>query len=319
VVKNKSVIIVALFIFFVNLSCGWSKETQDNPTLDAPQLTTEVESLPDLNLNTIETDDIGPATNEVQDYSTEVIITAPETNGACDNVLYPLEPGRNWTYQVKSKGDTSLINLATKEVQENQATVQLVEIGSGNSKEYTIFCQDGAILNFPIIMLENFLWNGIGTIDITYVDGVFAPSYQTLSDHGWKTAWFGNYVATGNINTNINGEPLSGSIRDSTLSIQWRIPDSGGKPLDPIQVEAGSFTETLHLDRDLFLNFTADLERGGNPFSITGTFSLYTTIWFQPNIGLLKAETTQADLKIFGIDFPIEIESTIELIEYGKE
>jgi hypothetical protein len=88
----------------------------------------------------------------LQDGSFVITITAPETIGNCNNVLYPLEPGSNWTYQARNNGNISLISLVVKEAGENQAAVQMVDNESGNSKEYTIFCEDGAILNFLLLL-----------------------------------------------------------------------------------------------------------------------------------------------------------------------
>ena len=43
---------------------------------------------------------------------------------------------------------------------------------------------------------------------------------------------------------------------------------------------------------------------------------LYTHLWFEPHTGLLKQEIERANIEVYGISFPVVMDSTIELVEF---
>jgi len=49
---------------------------------------------------------------------------------------------------------------------------------------------------------------------------------------------------------------------------------------------------------------------------VTGTLTLRTTQWYEPFTGLLKSQIDSGEVSTLGINLPIAVKGTIELVEY---
>ena len=260
---------------------------------------------------------IDEQSNEITSPSdSKPLIPLPSTTEQCVNVLYPLRLGHEWIYQVENPYGTSQISLQVSDVNGDHAIITLTDLDTGQSSEVTVNCQDGAILNFPDIMLAALLTAGNTELNIVYVDGVFAPGYDTLNENNWNYQWTGTYHASGKFDVVLNGKQIAGNLQESPLTITWQIPEIGEELISPVQVPAGIFPYAIKLNRVLSFDFTAELEGDSQVDQLSAVLNLYAVMWFEPNLGLLKQEIVQADMEVFGVSFPINIESTINLIKY---
>lgn len=251
----------------------------------------------------------------------EAVVPPPPEEGACANVLYPLIPGYQWVYEVSWEDETSQIGVSVSEVSENEATVNAIYLGSGATTEATITCQDGAILGFPTILL-GFLFGDVeGSIDVEHQDGVFMPAHKTLEDNDWNYDWVSEYKASGIIEAEIDGDQVTGRLDESPLSISWSTLEEGEDSFafDPVTVKAGQYPEAIKLHHETRLDFSAELEEGGLSTSLSAAIITQSSSWFQPNVGLLRQEIEQASARVYGINFPIAVDTTIELVEFRIE
>ncbi len=267
------------------------------------------------------TEDIVKGEPSPEPTESDAIVPTPPDEGACANVLYPLIPGYQWVYEVSWEDETTQIGVSVSEVTENEAKVNAVYLGSGVTSEATITCQDGAILGFPTILL-GFLFGDVeGNIDIEHQDGVFMPAHQTFENNDWNYDWVSEYKASGVIEAEIDGDQVTGRMDESPLSISWSTLEEGEDSFafDPITVKAGEYPEAVKLRHETRLDFSAELEEGGMSTSLSAAIITQSNSWFQPNVGLLKQEIEQASAKVYGISFPIAVDTTIELVEFRIE
>ena len=97
----------------------------------------------------------------------------PIDSGPCGNVLYPMIPGNEWIYQITTSEDSSQIGVTVTQVNGNQATLNALYLDNGITSETTIDCDDGAILNIPIVLL-GFIYGDLdGFFEIEHINGVF--------------------------------------------------------------------------------------------------------------------------------------------------
>ncbi len=240
----------------------------------------------------------------------------PAESGPCANVLYPLVVGNQWIYELTSEGETYQISLTVSQVEGNEATLNTLNIGTGIMTETIVTCDDGAILNFPILMLDFLLGEVDGSLEIEHIDGVFAPSYQTLDAHSWDYAWTGNYAATGLIEIDDEGDVITGRLDESPLVMEWHTLGVGEATLDSVTVIAGEFPEAIKLQRKITIDVDAQIESEGETMALAATLIVETSLWFEPNQGLLKQEVDQASIAVGGISFPIILDGVIELVEF---
>lgn len=251
----------------------------------------------------------------------DALVPPPPEEGACANVLYPLIPGYQWVYEISWEDETTQIGVSVSEVTQDEATVNALYMGTGATTEATITCQDGAIVSFPTILLGFLFGDAEGSIDIQHQDGVFMPAYNTLEDHNWDYQWVSEYTASGVIQAEIDGDQVTGRLDDSPLSISWNTleKEEDAFAFDPITVQAGDYPEAIKLRHETQLDFSAELEEGGVTTSLSAAIITKSSSWFQPNLGLLKQEIEQASAKVYGISFPISMDTTIELVEFRIE
>lgn len=240
----------------------------------------------------------------------------PADGGACANTFYPMIPGYQWVYEITSQGETSQFSLTVSEVTGNQATLHMLSLGSGVTSETIIECNDGAILSFPVVMLGFLLGEADGNLKIERQSGIFAPNYTTLSEQNWDAEWSGEYLASGTIEAQIEGNQASGKLEESPLHVQWNTPGADKAIFEAISVRAGQYPQAIKLERQIEFDFIAEVTEDGASMSLDATITLQNNLWFEPNMGLLKQEIEQASAKLYGVNFPIEITGTMELVEF---
>jgi hypothetical protein len=230
-------------------------------------------------------------------------------------VLIPLVLGRQWTYQKMSFGGetatpdplTSKFGISVAEVTDSQAILNLVDLTTGTTTRSTVDCQDGAILNFPLMTLGSLFGNSlVGDVEITYASGIFLPSEADLVASNWNMQWQGEYLAAGTITFISAGQQTSIILEDSPVSTTWQ--NAGQETMTvPAGTYENAYKVTRHTQAEATLNFEG--------FMTAATLNFDTIHWFAPTIGLIKTEIVSATLATFGITFPIETTGSVELTE----
>ncbi len=295
--------LLTLLVLLTGLGCKLFTQAIEN-ALPREQATTLPEAPPTATENATP-----PQTNDL-------IPPPPAAAGACANTFYPLVPGYQWIYALNSGDETSRVSLTVAEVQGNQATIQALYLDSGVTTTTTVECRDGAILNFPMVLLGFIFGNASGTLQIQHQDGIFAPAYATLTANNWDLSWRGEYLASGEFSATIEGDTATGTLNNSPLTMEWQTPGAGESIFDNVSILAGDYPRAIRLRRDLTFDFTAELQQGGDKVSLAAVLKVENDLWFEPNLGLLRQEFRNATIQVFGVNFPIETPGSVELIEF---
>ncbi len=307
----RSVVFLISILFLTSLSCSLVSQIS-SPAASSADETTESNSVPSTE-STLLPETAPPPDQLLGDG----LVPPPSADGgACANTFYPMIPGYQWIYEVTAEGETNQISLTVTEVNGNQATLHALYLKSGVTSETIVDCDDGAILSFPVVML-GFLFGDVdGDLTMVHQSGVFAPNYQTLSDQNWDAEWAGEYLASGTLAAQIEGQPATGTLEESPLHMQWNTLGAGQAIFETVSVKAGNYPQAIKLERQIDFDFTAEVTENGTPMSLKAAITLQNNLWFEPNIGLLKQEIDQASVKLYGVNFPIEMTGTMELVEF---
>jgi hypothetical protein len=244
------------------------------------------------------------------------LVPPPLNNDACTNTFYPLIPGYQWVYEVTSEGETSQFGLTVSKIDGNQATLNALYLDTGVTTEIIVDCQDGAIVNFPILLL-GFLFGDVdGEMNLEHKSGVFMPSYETFVANHWDHTWTSQYSAFGEVNAEVDGNQVTGKLEESPLDMEWNTLRAGEAIFEGVTVEAGNFPRAVKFQREAKLDFTAEFTEDGQQVSLSAVLILNTNLWYEPNMGLLKQEIERASAKVYGVNFPITMDGVIELVEF---
>lgn len=227
-------------------------------------------------------------------------------------MLYPLEVGNQWVYQYQDSDAGGQVGLSVSQVEDSQATLQTLSLGTGITSTTTLMCDGGAVTGLPFTLLGALFTDISGTLEVETVAGVFAPSYETFAATGWDYHWEGSYLLTGVLRFESEGQTYTAYLDESSLNLAWRTAGGGEGLFDAVQVAAGSFPRALKIYLDAHLDFQVEAQG----FKLPAKLALKNTLWFAPHTGLLKQRTDQADLTVFGGTYPVVVTSALELVEF---
>jgi hypothetical protein len=292
--------IVALMILFVSIS-ACSPGQLFGPTLT----TTPTTTLTPTNTPT--------PTKTATLTNTPTLTATPVPNGPCDNPLLPLGTGNQWTYRVTTTSGESRFSLTSLGRQDGANIVALVEYSDQKNNltiRDSVICQDGAIVNYPLFVLNMLFSDYLDKYIDTYHESVdYAPNYQSLIQNNWALNWQAGYLTENEV-----------YLRDPSGGIDLYIPINTHIELsfylngswESVTAPVGNFPQTLKITQDFSLPVTIT-----SPGSGTGTgdsLKISTTQWYEPYIGLVRAQITSAFLH--GV-LNLPIESTLELVEFA--
>jgi len=317
--STRSIIITLSLMLLASLACGLISQVAPEviplSESDSAHLEDEEQSLSEKTTSEDTQDGLADG-NTLSD----VLVPPPPNNGGpCANTFYPMIPGNQWIYEVASEGKTSQISLTVSEINGNEATLNALYLETGVTTQAVVECQDGAIINYPIMLLGLIFGDVGGEMTIEHVDGIFTPNYETMLNNNWDHSWTGKYLASGVINAEYEGDMITGRLEDSPLEIEWNTLGAGEAIFEAITVRAGEFPRAIKLEREAEFDFTAEMVEEGQTISLSAVLNLQNNLWFEPNIGQLKQKIEQATLKIYGINFPIEMTGTVELVEFRPQ
>jgi hypothetical protein len=253
------------------------------------------------------------ATNTLIPPPTITPTATPVPNGPCDSPLLPLTTGNQWTYRVTTEGGEALYTLEALNRQDGNNIVVIVEfIDQKNNVTVNepVVCVDGAIENFPLFVMSMHFSNYLSEDFNTYHDtGIYTQSYQTLVENNWSMKWGAEYLTEDYFNLK---NPMGGSdlvvMQSSVIHLTFETDGTR----ETVAVPAGSFPQTLKILHSFSFPATLTLPTGG----IGSVIKLDTTQWYEPYVGLIRAQVDTATLSFNQQILNLPMVSTIELVEF---
>ena len=279
-------ILGAMLIFLLLSACGTSSQSTALPTAT---------NLPPTNIPT----EIPP---------TATLTPTPLPEGPCANVLYPLLPGNEWVYQTSgAEGQARMIFQVTG-VENDLASFHVIDEGSGVTTNDTVRCQDGAVVNLPLIYISLLLSDYLDGVLNTYQDeGLTAPSYQTFEENDWSFSWSVDKLVEQPVSVRVPGLQSGHILPNNIIKIQSETTNTR----EAVTVPAGTFSQAILVTNELRAPIT--VENSG------ASFIVKYREWYEPYVGLLKIQTDSASLDYSGVPIPFPLDKKLELVEYKVE
>jgi len=238
---------------------------------------------------------------------TFTITPTPAPNGPCDNPLVPLVIGNQWKYRVTTESGEKEYNLKVLERRDSGNILMLVEFGDQDTTvQERVVCLNGAIEGFPLFVMDMLFADRLNKFMNTYHDtGLYAPSHASLAENGWVLDWKVFYLTEeGAQIKNPNGPPDLLIGPSSPINILFHMDGSR----EAVTVPAGEFPQALNVTH----NFTLSATLG----SYGGHLTLETTQWYEPYVGLVRAELDSASYTMGGPRLSVPMKSILELVEF---
>ncbi|MFZ5910314.1 MAG: hypothetical protein ACOYYU_09890 [Chloroflexota bacterium] len=233
----------------------------------------------------------------------------PKPQGPCDNFLYPLAPGNTWVYQTTGANGQARMTFQVTGIEGDLARIRVVDEENGVTTDDTARCEQGAIVNLPLVYLSLLLSDYLDGVLNTYQEsGVTAPSLLMFTENNWNYSWQVKKLVEQPVKVSPPGTELSGGIlRSNVMTL-----DSHTQGLrEAVNAPAGTFPQALLVDSEL----TSPVTIGGSG----GVFKVQYKEWFEPYVGLLKIEAVSGSVDTTGFPVPLPISKTLELVEYHFE
>ena len=245
---------------------------------------------------------------------TPTLTATPVPNGPCDNPLVPLGVGYQWTYRLYNPQGESGFFITSPEIQTGANVVVRLEYTDPEKlKSYpdSAVCLNGAIVNYPLFVFNMLVSDYLDYyIDTYHMSVNYAPSYQELVWSNWRLDWQSVYLTESESTLQ---DPAGGPAMFIPKNTQMQVAFTTDKQFEAVSVPAGDFPQAFKLNQDytvpvLFI----DAAGGGGSGAI---LRINTTQWYEPYLGLLRAEITGASLQ--GTQtFPLE--GRLELIKFAR-
>lgn len=239
--------------------------------------------------------------------------STPVPNGPCDSPLLPLMTGSEWTYRATTEKGESLYTLKALNRDDGRNVIILVEFtdqNNGTTVLEPVVCLDGAIENFPLFVMDMHFADYLVKDFNTYHDtGIYTPSYQTLVENNWSMVWPLKYLTEDYVNIK---NPMGGSdlvvLQSSFIDLSFETDGMR----EAVTVPAGSYPQALKVLHSFSFPVTLTLPTGGTG----GVLTLDTTQWYEPYVGLVRAQVDKASLSFNQQEVTVPVVSTIELVEF---
>ena len=236
----------------------------------------------------------------------------------CKNVLYPLIRDNQWVYQLDYSGQSEDLNMSKFAISVSKTTDSMAEIGildydTGVVTKSEVLCSDGSIINFPFTELNMLLADVEGNLNLEYVSGIFIPSKSDFDQQNWENSWRTEYSASGVIHAEMEGEKITAELNSSSVTMDWKVVSTG----DSVNTIAGSFNDVVSIERSVSIDIESmQAEIEGTSMNLSTTLKIDSILYFAPNIGLIKQDIENATVRFFGVDFPVGIGGSMELLSY---
>lgn len=239
----------------------------------------------------------------------------PVPSGPCDNPLLPLATGNEWTYRVTTGSGESLYTLKTLDRNDGRNIVIMVEFTDQKDSVTVVepvVCMDGAIENFPLFVVSMHFADYLEKDFNTYHDtGVYSPGYPTLVENDWHMSWDVEYLTedAAEMKSPMDGQALF-VMQSSFIRLSFEMDGTR----EAVTVPAGDFPQAVKSLHSFSFPVTLTLPTGATGSILT----VNTTQWYEPYVGLVRAQVDSASMLLYGQDVPVPMVSVIELVEFRK-
>jgi hypothetical protein len=237
----------------------------------------------------------------------------PVPDGPCDNPFLPMVQGNRWLYQATGSEASYRMELSVLAVENDRATIQIVDLqnGSGPYQE-VIRCRNGDLENFPMIFESLLLYQYFHRLFNTYyLTGFYVPSYSKLAEAGWSYTWQNELLSEERVRADYPELGVAVDVLENrNFTLTWQTDPTP----EPLTVPAGTFFGAVRVNhhlKSLVTVFLINLSTG-----TPGSLEVQSTEWFQPYVGLVKAQVDQLGLTQYGTPYPVEYQMLVELIEF---
>ena len=247
--------------------------------------------------------------------STPTPTPTPVPGGPCDNPLTPLVQGNEWLYRSTGANGVSRQKVTIGAVGEDRAEITMVDLDTGQTVRDVIFCTQGDIENFPVLFISMLLADYVDHVINTYhTTGVYAPSYSILAQKGWTYSWETEYLSEETVLVKVPGTTLIAYISANAIfKYDWQVENIRAA----VTVPAGPYPQALKVTQTwqtpITLMGLPDVQATG----VGGVLSVETIQWYEPYIGLLKAQVTAVTVWVPGLlEVPLTLDRVIELSSF---
>ena len=236
----------------------------------------------------------------------------------CDNIFYPLAAKNSWSYrlnfdQIASDGNPDLV-VTVSESSPDSALISTSDYTISQVTQSTATCRQGAVVDFPVTELNLVLGMFSGDLDMKYESGIFMPSLQEFEANDWALEWETVYRANGNLQGSYEGDTITAELIDSPVKMRWKIIGTD----ETLEVPAGKFENLVKVDRVISFDVSRlQTTIEGSEVNISTTLIVDTVLWYAPHVGLVNEDIESASVKFYGIGIPVEIDGSLELLEYS--
>jgi len=238
---------------------------------------------------------------------TPTLTPTPVPEGACANVLFPLLPGSEWIYQSSGSGGLSRMIFQVISVENELASIHVVDEKIGITTDDTVRCEDRAIVNLPLVYISLLLSDYLDGVLNTYQEsGLTAPSLTTFQENNWAYSWDVEKLVEQKIEVQVPGQGSGYILQNSIIKIQ----SEGNDVRETISVPFGTFEQAYLVTKNLRVPVTI----GSN----SAIFEVKYTEWYESFLGLLKIQVNSASIDYSGFPIPLQLDKTLELVEYTE-
>ena len=239
----------------------------------------------------------------------------PVPSGPCDSPFLPLTTGNEWTYRVTSESGESLYSLKTLGRNDGRNIIIMVEFTDQKNHVTVVepvVCMDGAVENFPLFVMSMHFAAYLEKDFNTYHDtGIYAPSYSTLVENDWSMKWDLEYLteSVAQLKSPMDGQILS-VVESSLINLSFQMDGTKEEMIVP----AGTYPQALKVQHSFSFPVTLYLLTE----STGSTLTVNTTQWYEPYVGLVRAQVDSSSILMYGPQLVVPVTSTTELVEFKK-
>ena len=243
-----------------------------------------------------------------------VTSTSFPAGATCNNALYPIVAGNQWTYYVTARGRDTEIVMTALGVSGSEGIIQVYNQARGLVSETRAQCYGDVIRSFPFLSADMLLNStDSGELTATYVSGVLAPNEAAFASSNWGLSWSSQYLLSGSGTAEFRGNLFDVSASNSPLSVGCQTLATGDAAFETITVPAGTFRALK-----IVCSAQGEITANVNGSMATGTASGHSIQWFALNVGLIKMQVDYASVSFFGFNVPFDASTYMELRSYTK-
>jgi hypothetical protein len=106
-------------------------------------------------------------------------------------------------------------------------------------------------------------------------------------------------------------------VENSPVQIVWNTAESGTAEFESVSSHAGTFSNALKVTAKARFDLIVKVHTGSEDQLVPAVLELDASLWYQPNLGLVKQVFTSGEISSAGFSYPLNFPSQMELWEYN--